>query len=201
MKSLYFFLLISLINGLNIHQFPNGQPIKFKIDDANPRNDLKNIEQGSAKIISKYWLENIIVDIVNNRREIDAKFKKNNLFQYNQMHIINNINKLHSDAKYMKNSKTINKTSILYLSWEPQGQHGKTEVLFLVVLKILLDKKEIIVKQIVQSPFWDTENIQSIYLKKALEDITSENQHVKINFDHLYDTEPRYKLSWNNWEL
>ena len=68
-------------------------------------------------------------------------------------------------------------------------------------IKRHFEKKEIIVKQIIQSPFWDRSNIESIYLKKAIEDINKDNKHIKINFDYLFDKEPRYKLSWYNWNL
>ena len=57
------------------------------------------------------------------------------------------------------------------------------------------------VKELVQSPFWSSEQIDSIILKQTLIEQNKENNCTTINFDYLYENNLRYKLAWNTWNL
>ena len=52
---------------------------------------------------------------------------------------------------------------------------------------------------IIQSPFWDEEQIQSVYLKKSLIDQNNAANMTNINFDYLYQDNLRFKLAWDTW--
>lgn len=202
-------LLILLLNILNVcvslkpHQFPNGKLIKFSVDNHAPRNDLIKIEPGKASIITRNWLENIILEVMNNEKHDSLKnknFKKRNIFEYDNLHIVSNINQL--EGHIQETFKTPkDDESDLFLAWYPNGNHGRKEILFIIFLRLYLEQKELVVKEIVQSPFWDPIHIDSNYLKLALEDLNAQNESVTLVLDQLYESDIRFKLAWSTWNL
>ena len=75
------------------------------------------------------------------------------------------------------------------------------ESLFIVIAKLDLEKKIINIDNIIQSPFWDSEQIDSIYLKYSLIDQNDSINKTNISFIPLYQNNIRYKLSWETWYL
>ena len=55
------------------------------------------------------------------------------------------------------------------------------------------------IKNVIQSPFWDEEQIPSIYLKNSLIDQNNYTNSTELSFDYLYETSLRYKLAWDTW--
>jgi hypothetical protein len=192
MKLLLILLYIfPLIFSLKPHHFPNGKLVSFKVNSKSPHLDLVNIEPGKASIITKNWLQNIVIDVFNNKKKI---------FEYDNLHIVSKINELDTIIQELNQYKN-NENKDMFLSWYPEGNHGRKENLFIIYLQLSLKSKELIVKQIIQSPFWDPIQINSEYLKNALEDLNSKNKDVTLIFDYLYEKDIRYKLAWSTWSL
>lgn len=204
MKILLLLLSISQVCvSLKPHQFPNGKLIKFSVDNESPRNDLIKIQPGKASIITRNWLENIILEVMNNEkydRLNNKNFKKKNIFEYDNLHIVTNINKLEGHIQETFNSPKGNYHD-LFLAWYPQGNHGRKEILFIIFLRLHLEQRKLIVKEIIQSPFWDPFHIDSNYLKLALEDLNSQNKNITLVLDQLYENDIRFKLAWSTWNL
>ena len=89
--------------------------------------------------------------------------------------------------------------SVLIFAYNPKSLQGINEVLFLVITKLDRENKELLIKNIIQSPFWDEEQISSINLKKSLIDQNDYTNMTSISFDYLYDDNQRFKLAWNTW--
>ena len=87
------------------------------------------------------------------------------------------------------------------MAWSPKGEHGRTEVLFIIVVQIHLSNREFMIRHLIQSPFWDPSQIDSNELKKALVAQNTLNNCTQINLEYLYDNDLRYKLAWAVWGL
>ncbi len=198
-------LLISLSvlfsDGLNPKRLPNGKIIKFKSNIKHPESDLKIITPGSASIISRNWLQNIVVDVFSkeNSKLKNNQFSDTSIFDYDDLHIVTGINKLEGyiQESYQKNEGK----KTLFMAWSPKGEHGRTEVLFIIVVQIHLSNREFIIRHLIQSPFWDPSQIDSNELKKALVAQNTLNNCTQINLEYLYDNDLRYKLAWAVWGL
>ena len=83
----------------------------------------------------------------------------------------------------------------------PKEEHGRNDVLFIIVAYILAEKQEFVIRHLVQSPFWDPSQIDSNELKIALEDQNCKNNCTTINLEYLYENDLRYKLAWAVWNL
>ena len=83
----------------------------------------------------------------------------------------------------------------------PNCIYGRNDVLFIIVASIDNVLKEFIIKHIVQSPYWEPEQIDSNELRLALMDQNIKNNCNTTNFDYLYDHDLRFKLAWATWNL
>ena len=172
----------------------NNNYRKYK-ENLNPGKDLTKITHSQASLISKNWLENILIEINSqNKGELPSK-----LFELQDAHIVSGINQLENYINYHRSEKDI------YLSWmpfanKPKNIKNKTS-LFLIVAELDENNKKMIVKQLVQSPSWDPSQIPSCKLKKALIDFTNQFNSFEIDFNYLYEHDLRYKLSWSIWDL
>ena len=79
--------------------------------------------------------------------------------------------------------------------------HGREEALFIIVAEIAPKEQEFIIKHLVQSPFWDQEQIDSNELRLALIEQNERNNCTSINLEYLYEQDLRYKLAWATWNL
>ena len=199
-----FFYLLNLLLLLNVYclmpkKLPNGKILKFNPDKKTLINDLQILSPGQASLITKNWLENIVLDITNKKNNKDKDLAKNYFFEYDDLHIITSINKLEQyiQESFEKNDKHKN----LFIAWYPLGIHGRREVLFIILVQLNIFTKEFLVKHLIQSPFWSSEQIDSIILKQTLIEQNKENNCTTINFDYLYENNLRYKLAWNIWDL
>ena len=205
-KYVSFLFLIIVTQALMPKKLPNGKIVRFIANLKHPECDLKVITPGSASIISRNWLENIVVDVVakENNKLKNNVFSNQNIFEYEDLHIVTGINKLEG---YIQETYQANKDNIkdekknIFLAWSPKGMHGRTEVLFLIVAQIHVLRKEFIIRHLIQSPFWDPAQIDSSELKKALIAQNTINNCTTINLDYLYENDLRYKLAWAVWEL
>lgn len=200
-RGLLISLSVLLSDGLNPKRLPNGKIIKFKSNFKHPESDLKIITPGSASIISRNWLQNIVVDVFSkeNSKLKNNQFSDTSIFDYDDLHIVTGINKLESyiQESYEKNEGK----KTLFMAWTPKGEHGRTEVLFIIVVQIHLSNREFIIRHLIQSPFWDPSQIDSNELKKALVAQNTLNNCTQINLEYLYDNDLRYKLAWAVWGL
>lgn len=187
---LILFYNIFLSYSLLPKKMPNGKSRKFIANKNNPHEDLKLITPQKAKLICTNWMENIILSVKNNKKNI-----KNN-FVYDDLHIVTNINKMNIEIQ-----KNITNKSKIYLSWEPNSLQGIKETLFIVVINIEIENKIMKIDNIIQSPFWDNKQIESIFLKKSLVSQNRLNNITEIDFNNLYKDNIRYKLSWEDWYL
>jgi len=125
-----------------------------------------------ARFIAKHWANNIL----NSGLEIMTE----------DVHVLNKIDELMG--------LTAKENNYIYISWTPSSLIN--EVLFIIVGETKSDKKEFVIKLIVQSPFWDSKQISSENLKYAIEELIYGIDDVSLNMTYLYDNDLRYKLSW-----
>jgi hypothetical protein len=206
----------NVVDALMPKKMPSGESRKFSPNLETPREDLQSISAGTALLISKNWMQNILLDVMTRRRA--KKLTSGGEFLYDDLHIMSGIQELQKDIdtsqKTLSNSwsDTMNigdnhTTSLLYLAWKPRSLQGINEVLFVVVAEIV--KKSISytedtyylleIKNVIQSPFWDEEQIPSIHLKNSLIDQNNYTNSTELSFDYLYETNLRYKLAWDTW--
>jgi hypothetical protein len=155
-------------------KLPNGQLRRFRVNEDLPCSDLKAVEADEAIMIMKHWKNNIMVQPSLNKED---------------KHILERIYTL---------EKFINENDdprFIYLIWVPEGIIY--EVLFLVM--VLVTKECFIVSFLVQSPYWDSSQIESTELKRTLEHLSSQTQK-NIYFTELYKNDVRFKLAWKDWQ-
>ena len=201
-KLLVLFLVLPLNLTLMPKRLPNGKPYKY-ISNINDRSsDLKVIKPGQASLISRNWLQNIVADLFNreNKKLINNEFTKTGIYNYDELHIVTSINRLESYIQESYNIQGKNNAH-LFLAWMPKGMYGREEALFIIVAEISVKSQEFIIKHLVQSPFWDQEQIDSNELRLALIEQNERNNCTKINLEYLYDQDLRYKLAWATWNL
>ncbi len=202
-------LILSVLLGIpSLHvalmpkRLPSGKPYKYTANTEDRSSDLKVIKPGQASLITRNWLQNIVADLFNRESEklINKEFTKTGIYNYDELHIVTSINKLESyiQESYNKNEGD---SSYLFLAWTPMGIHGRTETLFLILVKLFIKEKIFSIEHLVQSPYWIPEQINSNILKESLILQNKENNCTSINFDNLYNNNTRYKLSWVTWNL
>ena len=120
---------------------PDGKPRHFIRNKDKPYLDLRLLSEKQARLICKNWMDNIILSLKNNKKRI------NNNFVYDDLHIVTNINEMNND---------IDKDN-LYFSWQPKSTQGINEILFVVIVNLDAKQKIMQIKNVIQSPFWDSE--------------------------------------------
>ncbi len=201
-----------MVLSLTPKKLPNGQPRKFVPDLDAPRNDLQLISPGTVNLISKNWMQNIIIDVATRKQPINS-----NEFIYDDLHIVcalqhiqllieMNQKKLSNLWPDLVNVGNINTSPFIFLAWKPKCLQGMNEVLFIIAasLSIIKDENDIQyhyfdVQNVIQSPYWDETQIDSIHLKNALFDQNNYTNHTILRLDGLYDRNIRYKLAWETW--
>ena len=160
---------------------------KFKRGDI-PSEDLRVINCKQAEIIGNNWLNNIVSFVYNKYKDKldDNIFEKKSINNYDELFYVNNL--IEFKGNISKNN--------LYLAWTPKGLYGVKEVLYLIEIK--QDKTNLNINRVVQSPFWNSNQISSIKLKMSLIDFGLKNK-TSINFDNLYKNDVRHKLSWQDF--
>ena len=197
-------------NALPPKKLPNGNSKTYKPNLTSPRNDLRLLTTSETNIISKNWLENIVVYVANQKK----KENKLNLLEYEDLHIVTSIHKLGAsiDRTNRQSYKTwadlySKYSDTLYFGWMPMSLQGFQDILFLATIDIKknVDNPDLplfSVTNIIQSPYWDDQQISSIYLKNSLLDQMKDvNPNIELSFSELYNESIRYHLSWKIWNL
>lgn len=154
-------------------RLPNGQSKKFTPHPTRPASDLKSVEPHEVVFLMKHWTNNIEVNHHMNKED---------------KHILKRINSL---ASYIQLDK---RYPCVYLIWIPNGY--MYEVLFILLIHVNENPRVITPCILIQSPFWDSSQIESIELKHALIDLANQTNRT-LNLDPLYQNDPRYRLAWN----
>jgi hypothetical protein len=217
-----FYLLSCGAWGLMPKKMPNGEGRRFLPNMDTPRDDLILISAGSAALISRNWMQNILLDVMTQRR---AKgLTSVGEFVYDDLHIMSAIQELQNDIEYSQKKLSKSWTDVinvvdgdaLYFAWKPKSREGINEVLFIVIATVIKKEKggresdsdsdsksvfdyDLVIKSVIQSPFWDEQQIPSIYLKQSLIDQNDYTNQTTLNFDVLYEKSLRYKLAWDTW--
>ena len=180
---LWYSILLTTVYSLTPGKLPNGKIKTYKMNKNEPEKDLVYINKHTASIISRNWLENILTYMVETKKE---NLNLKHLTENPDIHIIQKINKL---EQYIQEQK-----DIYCFSWMPKCHYGNKDVLFIIIcLKI---NGGYTILDLIQSPFWSPEQIESINLKKSL--ISLDNS---INLEKLFESDLRFKLSWSTWNL
>ncbi len=203
---MFFIFLLDYTFSLTPKRLPNGKPFKYTSNKYSPSSDLKVIKPSQAALISRNWLQNIIAHMFSsqNQKKINNGFIENDIFDYDDLHIVTNINKLETyihdgyEKKFKDKKKYLSR---LFLAWMPESIHGSKDALFIIVVEINSETKEFIICHLVQSPFWDPSQIDSNELKLALENQNEKQNCTTINLEYLYENDLRYKLAWATWNL
>tara|TARA_Y100000389_G_scaffold205142_1_gene264019 strand:+ start:11136 stop:11669 length:534 start_codon:yes stop_codon:yes gene_type:complete len=168
--------IIIIIFFIRVHGLPpnkNGLGMHKKYTSNTQKYlDLKQITTTQASTISKSWLINIM--------------SFGNIHPEDE-HVICKINELES---YIQEHRTLD---YRYCAWMPRCNFKTKEVIFIV---ILYDANNILhVKLLLQNPYWDSIQIDSLELKKTLLSL-AEKENKKLNLDEIYATDFRYALEW-----
>ncbi len=190
MKFSFFYFSLFFLFGAHCLIPSNNNRKKFKFNYHNPSNDLKVIDSKRAYLISKNWLDNIALYVVNKYKN-EINIKNNKLFEYDEVFLVTKINEFRKVIDEKNND-------FLYLSWMPKGLYGIEEVLYMIIAEN--KNKTFCIKYALESPYWNSNQIKSNKLKLSLID-QSEINNCTINFDELYENDIRHKLSWSTWNL
>ena len=197
-------LLLSLkgVKSLIPHHLPSGQLITFKPNLNPPRSDLIFLEPKKASIVTTNWMTNIIHHRSNEeiKKEDLNDFKNRDILNYDHLNVVAEITTLLNKETNLQYDKLNNSTSLL-LGWYPIGSHGRNEILFIIYCKINSELKELKILQLIQSPFWSPNSIESSYLKMSLEDLCKSIDNYSLNLEEIYVKDLRYKLAWSTWNL
>ena len=188
MLILFLFLILNNCNCLTPGSLPNGNIKKYIPNNEFPHEDLRIIQTKKAMLITNNWLENIINNILADEL-VTLKFFK----ETEDTHIITKIKNL--DKKIKNNS---NNLEHILLVWMPKCKYGSDDVLSIIYIEF--NDKNFNVCQVIPSPFWNSEQIKSIELKKSLLNFGKNNTKV-VNFNELFENDFRYKLSWSTWDI
>ena len=196
------FPMLTSVKSLIPHHFPNGQLVTFKSNIKIPRSDLIILEPKKASVVTTNWITNIIHHRSNEviKTEDINDYKNRDILNYDHLNVVAEITTLLNKETNLKYDKLINSTSLL-LGWYPEGNHGRNEILFIIYCKINSKIKELKILQLIQSPFWSPNSIESSYLKSSLEDLCKSIDNYSLNLEHLYRKDLRYRLAWSTWNL
>ena len=194
-----FFVYIMLLNMINVISIIPNQNFnkKFKFNKLNPHHDLQIIDHIRSDLISKKWLDDVVIKVVNDysKNLETTKPSEQNLLDksinsYSEVFMVTEINEFRKLIE--KNNK------YLYLSWMPNPIFGVSDILYLIIVEEVND--QFTIRFLLHSPYWDENQIDSIYLKKSLTSL-AQSRKKKIDFNYLYSIDIRHKLSWNTWSL
>ena len=189
---IYYFIYFIIGNILLI----NSYSFKRYLPSIPPSNDIRLLTMEQTSQISKQWLHDIVNDVVHKEQkkmELQQKPSSGGLFEIENIHIVNNINVLES---FIQN---YGRSGEIFLGWTPRHKKDREEVLFILVAKHNTEKNYFEIKHLVQSPYWDSNQIESIYLKLALLEVTMLKNYSALDLSELYYNSPRYHLAWETW--
>jgi len=174
----FFFLswVLGFTSALKPSCLPSGKPKVFTVDKFSRINDLTLIDPGRSKFIAKHWENNILHTALEIRKEDE--------------HLLQQIDELYR----IVNSNDGNDKSHIYISWSPRCVVH--EILFIVIAEINVGNKTFIIKHVIQSPFWESKQIESRHLKYALEDLLNDDDALALDMSEIYKKNKRVELDW-----
>lgn len=182
MRLLSFLCLISncyISISLMPSELPSGKGRRYIPTKRNLESDLEPLTGAEASFVSKHWLNNILQS-----KHVCEEDK----------HVIDNINKLET---YIQTQFTDEGPNIgTYFAWIPKGY--TKDVLFIVVLDVTEDKN--IIKLLINSPFWESAQIDNHFLLGSLEDF-SRKSGKQLEMETFLNENVRYKLEWRCLEI
>tara|TARA_B100000524_G_C23653973_1_gene371119 strand:+ start:2106 stop:2702 length:597 start_codon:yes stop_codon:yes gene_type:complete len=185
------FIIITLLVHPSWTLSNNFNHLNLKTYKSNkiPYKDLTLISPLEAYTISQNWLENTVFNHFNHNLEKTFPFTYDNIF--------NDFIKLEN---YIK---THQRTNDIYMYWMPKSNNKyiKSSPLFIIVCEVNSSNTMLLIKQIIQSPFWDNKQISSDNLKISLTSYASQVESKDIDLTYLYKHDLKYKLSWATWNL
>jgi hypothetical protein len=189
MKILFF--IIPLISSFSFKK--NGFSAKY-IPNKNPELDLKLLASSQALRISKSWMQNIIEDYLDYTNfTFENQLENKSCSMITDFHILDSINSLEKIIK----ENDIN--DLFFFAWIPETIYSYEQVLFLIVAENCTSKFKI--KLLVQSPFWNPSQIESVHLKNSLEEISLHYGFINIDLEFLYKHDLRTKMVWSSMNL
>lgn len=78
-------------------KLPDGSSRKFIPNVKEPRKDITVVSAGTASLISKNWMQNILLDVMCRRRS--RNLTKTGEFVYDDLHIMSAIQELQNDIE------------------------------------------------------------------------------------------------------
>lgn len=141
-----------------------------------PADDLKVISLAEASLITRYWLTNIMVD---------------NIIHEEDQVLVDKINK--AEQYFQNQFSELSKYNDLYLAWVPKG--NVKEIVFIIISNVDHDNRKLVVNMLIPNPYWDSSQISTNELKKALICLTNETD-ATLDLDLVYKNDLRIKLDW-----
>jgi hypothetical protein len=173
MKSILLLIFfLSTVLSLNPIDLPSGNNREYRINPISRANDLNLLTPCKARFIARHWENNIM----SSGKEIMKE----------DAHILLRIDDLYRNIE----DDNVN----IYMSWTPNGV--SSDVLFVIVGEINHDEKDFVITMVIQSPFWDSCQIESEHLKYALEELVGGIGGVSLDMSYLYANDSRFRLSW-----
>ena len=175
--------IVATVNGIKPPRMPNGNPRIYQ-SSLDLTLDLKVITIQEASFISKHWLNNIIDANGNSCKE--------------DVQIIDKINNLETYRQNLEKLGTSSNNETMILAWIPKGVYN--DLLFIICCEVDRPNRDLYINLLIQSPFWDSSQIESIVLKESLEQL-AKRTNCTLNLDTLFASDSRYKLAWKNWKF
>jgi len=182
-KLIKFLFIAVSVSGIKPSKMPNGNPKKYQ-SSLDLTLDLKLLTIQEASFISKHWLNNIIDANGNSCKE--------------DLQIIDKINNLETYRQNLENKGISPNNENMILAWVPRGVYN--DLLFIVCCEVDRVNRDLFVNLLVQSPFWESTQIESIVLKESLEQLAI-RANCSLHLDPLYNVDSRYRLAWKNWKF
>lgn len=170
--ALWFLSIVPCALGLSPRPVPSGGSRWYTPNPARPSRDLEIVTASEASFINRQWLCDILEGGI----------------PPEDVHVVEAINRF---EQYLQDH-----SSDVHMVWTPSG--CAKDVLSLTSLSFNDARDQISVRHIVQSPYWDPSQIDSMYLKAALTDLACQCA-ATVDFDPLYRSNDRYRLAWDQW--
>lgn len=180
---------------------------EFYCKPYNLHNEIRILNKQQVDIITNNWRQNIINNLrLSNYKNLDFKqleydndFNQDNQTDNSNQEII--LNKLILLDSYLSNNQ-----EFMFIGWTPTEKKSDTNkfMLQLVLLSPDIHEKKLRIIQIIDSPFWNSDQISSLELKSSLEEFIKNYKrfnYYTLDFDNLYEQNLRYKLEWRDFPL
>lgn len=202
-KKIIFCLIVNSCRALSIYPKFNKE---FYCKPFNLHNEIKILNKQQIDLISNNWRQNILNHLqLSNYQNLDLDKIENN--NYTPDKIDNSyeetiLNKLISLDYILSN----NDEELLFFGWTPTEKKTQTNKYLLQLLICNPNHQERILNilEIIDSPFWDSDQISSLKLKSSIENLIktyNRFSNFSINYQPLFERNLRYRLEWRDLTL